>query len=540
MKKILMIFLSIMLFTILAGCDAIFGNDDDVIIIDDSKTQLYIGNFDGGLGHAWLRAVADKFEEENEQVQIIINNEKDLFSDANLLINMPNYNNDIYFINAMTYNNYVAQNRLADITDVVSEVLEGEDQSILDKMNPTLKEYYKTNDNKYFAVPFFDSIFGTIYDVDLFEEEGFYFNTDGELIALGSSNTELSAGPNGVKGDFDDGLPATFSEWKILVDTIDRFGYIPYAWNGTYEYYRHRFLASIWASYEGKENFDINYSFDGEYTFPGDSNPTQINIENGYLLQQQPGKKYALDYAEYIIKEGLYYRSGFDSINTHTMAQQDYLLSATFGDRIAMLLEGTWWENEARPFFDRMETQYGAEYGYGQRKFGFMPTPKSDDGLSAPGTTLISSTGNSVVTINRLTPNLDIAKEFLKFAHKEESLRTFTRMTGNVRPYNYSITEQDRQEMTYYSNMMYDMYTSEDTQISYITLFYHKAFVEKSSFLGSNWLWKSTIDGHQYTEPFYTISQNASLTSEKLFKGLSTTFSKEVWDAQMSVYYNAG
>lgn len=537
-KHIFLTLVTLVGIAVLSSCGNKFIRDTGETI-DKTKTQLYIGNFDGGLGHDWLETVAALYEEKNPTIQIIINNEKDMYSDSNLYINMPNYINDIYFLNGITYSNYVAKGLIADITDVVKGTIEGENESIYDKMNPTLRDYYETDDGKFYAVPFFDSIFGAVYDVDLFEEEGFYFNSDGNLICYDPNNTELSAGPNGISGDYDDGLPATFSQWKELVDTIKSFGYTPYSWNGTYDYYRLRYLTAIWADYEGKANFDLNFSFNGEYTLPSDEEPTTINIKNAYLLQKQPGKKYALDFAEYIIKNGLYDRNSFDTVNTHLMAQETYLFSAVNPNtnRIAMLLEGGWWENEARSFFNTMAKTYGQEYGFGQRRFGFMPTPKADDGSSAEGTTLISSTGNSVVVINAKTNVLDIAKDFLEFAHSDEALRIFTRMTGSVRPYDYEMTEEDFAQMTYYAKNMFEIYHNPTTQISYVSLYYHKAFVEQASFLGSKWWWNATISGKSLAEPFYEFSQNKNLTAEAYFQGLQTTYSKNAWDQKMSEYY---
>ncbi|HHX79460.1 MAG TPA: hypothetical protein GX692_00120 [Acholeplasmataceae bacterium] len=532
--KPIFVFLVTALSLAVSGCKFDRGQIDD---IDPSKTQLYVGNYDGGLGDEWLRAVADKYEEENEDIQIIIVNEKDLFSDANLLTNMPNYSNDIYFINAITYRNFVAQNRLADITDIVNSKVDGEELTIKEKMNDTLAAYYETDDNKFYAVPFFDSLFGVVYDVDLFESEGFYYNTDGNLIAFDSNNTTLSSGPNGISGDYDDGLPATFSEWKHLVTELSNSGITPFIWTGQYEYYRLRYITSIWADYEGKENFDINFKLSGDYTFKGDSSPTKITIENAYLLQKQYGKEYALDYAEFIIKNRLYSNSSFNTTNTHTMAQQEFLLSAVTNNRIAMILEGGWWENEAKPFFNAMEKKYGEDYGFGNRRFGFMPTPKADGGTSDPATTLISSTGNSVVCINAKTTVLDIAKDFLKFAHSEESLRTFSRYTGSVRPYQYTLTEEDLAEMTYYAKNMYQLYTDENTKISYISLYYHDAFFEEASFFGTAWLWRSTINKLIYNEPFYEFSQDSTLTASKYAQGLETTYSKSNWDNRLSKYF---
>ena len=507
--------------------------------IDPNKTQLYIGLYDGDLGGAWLDEVIAKYTAKNPDIQVIVNPEKDLYNDGNLLINMPSYSNDIYFLNGNTYSNYIAQGRLLEITDAVTTKIDGENETIEDKMLDSVKKFYKLSDGKYYAVPFFDAIFGTVYDVDLFEEEGFYFNTDGELLC-DSDNTTLSAGPNGISGDYDDGLPVTMSQWKEMLDVMSISGITPYTWTGMYTYYRQRFLTSIWADYEGKENFDLNLSLDGSYTFAGDDTPTTITTENGYLLQNQRGKQYALEMAKYIVENNYYTSDAFDSVNTHSMAQQSYLLSAKNAStkRVAMILEGGWWESGAKEFFKTMSDRYGEKWGYGQRRFGFMPTPKADDGSSAEGTTLISSTGNSFVCISAQTQQAELAKDFLKFVHSDESLRTFSRVTGSVRPYDYDLTEDDKKVMTHYSKMMFEIYHAETTKICHISLFENDIFVKESSYLGNtNWFWGANINNSVYTDPFYEFSQDASLTPEKYANGMKAKYSKESWELNLSKYF---
>lgn len=520
----------------LAGCRDLFKRGVEQVI-DKNKTQLYIGNYNGGLGFDWLRQVADAFEAVNTDVQVVINNEKDLFSDANLFTNIKLYNNDMYFVNAITYANFVGADLLLDVTDVVNSKVEGENLTIKDKLNPTLRDYYETEDGKFYGLPFFDSLFGTVYDVDLFEQEGYYFNSNNELITYDKANSTLSAGPNGIVGDYDDGLPATYSQWETLMSELKSNGITPYIWTGQYEYYRQRFITAAWADYEGKSNFDLNFNLNGEYTFKGDTETTPITVENAYRLQEQYGKTYALNFAASIVKNRYYATESFNTTNSHTMAQQQFLLSVTGNNRIAMIFEGGWWENEAKPFFSTMEKKYGEEYGISERRFAFMPFPKADDGSSNPRTTVISSTGNSMVMINKSTQNAELAKAFFKFAHSDESLRTFTRVTGSVRPFAYNLTDSDLSEMTYYAKNMHELYMSETTDISYITLYNHPSMVEDKTFFGTNWLWKATISGSVLTEPFYEFSQNSNLTVEAYALGLRNSYTKAIWDSKMKGYY---
>ena len=552
MKKFATVMAGALLLTCAAGCGGggfRRGNENEY---DPTKTYLHIGNYNGGLGDAWLEEVAENYMELHDDVKIVINNDKDRFADATLQAQIDTYGNDVYFVNAITYSNFVAKGLAADITDVVTTDIDGEEKTIEEKLNATLRDYYdydkSESGKKFYAVPFHDSVFGTVYDVDLFEglvdgrQEGdvLYFNTNGKLICDDPSNTTKSAGPNGQTGDYDDGLPATYSQWKTLVDTMDDLSITPYMWTAEYPYYRYRWLTSIWADYEGKKDFDINMSFDGEYTFDGDSEPTEITVENAYLLQKQQGKKYALDYAEYIISNGLYSANPFATTNTHVEAQKTYLRSVvdTSIQRIGMIMEGAWWENEAKDYFGTMASRYGNSYAYGTRRFGFMPTPKSDDGKSDTGTTLISSTANSAVFIHAKTQVMDLAKDFLKFAHSDESLRTFTRVTGGIRPFDYELTEDDENKMSYFAKNVWEIYHDEATEISYVTIYNHDCFVEQSSYLGDNWWWNTTVGGAQYEDAFKNMWQDSTLNAENWFEGLQVTYSKTAWESKMAKYFN--
>lgn len=316
----------------------------------------------------------------------------------------------------------------------------------------------------------------------------------------------------------------------------------PYIWTGEYDYYRKRYMASLWADYEGKEAFDINQSFSGEYTFPGDVSPTKIDISNAYRLQEQPGKQYALEMAHFIVHENMYVKSSFDGVNTHTMAQNRYLLGAASAnvETVAMILEGAWWENEARDYFRTLASQYGSEYAFGTRRFGFMPAPKADESKVGEPMTMISSTGNSVVCMAAGVEGeaLEIATAFLKYVHSDEALRTFTRMTGSIRPYDYEITDTDEREMSYFSRQMWALYHADDANICYVSL---NNGITNDNYLGVgnvNFWWGSSVGGKLYTDPMYEFSQNSGLTAEQYFAGLRANFSEANWQRNMSQWIN--
>ena len=551
MKKCIAILAAVVTMFSVSGCGG-FRRGTGTEQLDPNRDWIYVGNYNGGLGSAWLQAVIDEFMAENPTWGVWIDNDKDLYNDGTLYDNIATNRQALYFVNGITYQNYVAGGKLAEITDIVTENLPGEEESIEDKMNDTLRDYYKTGGGQYYAVPFFDAPFGTVYDVDLFEEEYLYFDEAGRMIcdvdtyfdASGNLTQPLdelkSAGPDGdITTTFDNGLPATYDQWTKLLQTMQSFGITPYIWTGEYVYYRYRYLASIWADYEGKEAFDLNSSFAGYYTFPGDSEPTKIELSNGYRLQEQPGKKYALDMGHYIIQNGYYAGTSFDGTNTHTMAQNRFLLSAETGSRIGMILEGAWWENEAKDYFATMAREYDEKYAFGTRRFGYMPVPKSDvTKVGVEPMTMISSTGNSVVCMNANVSDKDreIATAFLKFVHSDEALRTFTRYTGAIRPYEYELNDTDRAEMSYFALQMWDLYHAEDAQICYVTL-NDPIFSQASTYLGadgSRFWWQSKVGNQTYVDALYEFSENSNLTAEQYWEGQKTYYSESSWKSNLS------
>ena len=80
--------------------------------IDETKTQLYIGNFDGGFGDEWLSVLGDRFEELHANdsyedgklgVEIIVDPGTDNYTDTTIVSTMPSNRQDIYFTQNVTY-----------------------------------------------------------------------------------------------------------------------------------------------------------------------------------------------------------------------------------------------------------------------------------------------------------------------------------------------------------------------------------------------------------------------------------------------------
>ena len=519
------------------------------IVIDKTKTQLYVGNYDGGAGHEWLNIAIDGFEEEYKSesfekgktgVQVLPRNLKDEFMGTLLLENIADGKEDIVITGTISYADFVAADVLLDITDVVTA---GGENSAEKRMNESMRRTFDMgteSQSKYYGVPTLASLSGIVYDVDLFEDEKLYFgegSTASRPVWTGAENK--SAGMDGEKGTYDDGLPETWEQLKVLMTRMVTKNITPFTWSGMYDTYRQRFMNYIWASYEGADDFLLNYSFSGT-----DSDSGDIDYSNGYLLQKQNGKYAALKVAEYIVKNStLYSENAMKTSQSHYQAQTEYLTSVEKEKRIAMLLEGTWWENESRGTFDGM-IKYSPDYAYGVRRFGYMPFPRFIGSAGIPDTdqsktTLLCDAGSGAVIAKKNVDHPELVKKFIAYLLRTDTQAMFTATTGLPMPYSYSLTEDQYASMTNYARTIWDLVTSEDAELVY-PVYDTPIRIENTTFF-SNWDWGANVTinkvNQTVNEPMMTFYSYPTITAEDYFSGLSRNFSSAKWQ-ELANYFN--
>lgn len=421
--------------------------------VDESKTQLYVGYFNGGIGLNWLTEAKRLFEEIHPEIQIMIDTGKDEYASDLLMSNIKTNRQDIYLTDGIDYYKYVSKGGLlADLTEATTTPLTefGEDKSIADKMNVSLNEFFKTNDGKYYAVPYYQSYHHIIYDVDLFDQYNLWFKDGGGFVS--STSDKKSAGQDGEYDTWDDGLPVTYSDFFAMMDRMVARGITPITWSGaTADAYLPNFMASLIADYEG-DQYHTNWSYDGEIdvitnhdftesaakTFSlNTSDYTTVTVTSDNFqdyMHSTVGKYYAAKFAKDLCSNAQY--RTYNYAESHTAVQRSFLMSNMEGvdTPIAMLIEGGWWMNEATSVFDEMEV-YSEKYAKENRRFGVMPLPKADDGSSAEGHTVSPFSGQSAVFISENSTKKDIAIEFYRFLHTEQCLKVFTQMSGVLRPY---------------------------------------------------------------------------------------------------------
>lgn len=452
----------------LTGCKR-GGDAED---IDSNKTQLYVGYYYSGLGKEWIQQAKSIFEEKyadtsfekgKKGVQIVLDLDKAGLNGGDLLNTIKSKRDSVFFIENGDYYKFADSENLtvADITDVVTSKVDSEDVTIEDKLDEKSKVYYNlgTEDApQYYALPYYEGILGINYNIDLFEKKNWYFasgkcaddvdldTVDLNSLFVTSTEDKKSAGPDGIEGTSDDGLPATYKDFEALLIRIKTSGsFIPLAWSGNYLTYLVEFMNTLWADAEGPDQFNLNWSLSGTATDLIEANngqitklgPTEVSGNTGWKLHQQEGKLHALEFAKLCVSDsGYYHPDSFSSSLTHTDVQRQFVNGTGSGSQIAMLIDGNWWEVEATSWFDENEASENSKQN---RRFGFMPIPKvSKDKIGEPQTRI--TLNNSMVFINANTSEeiMPVAKEFLKFCHSDEVLNIFTQTTSMMRPMNYT------------------------------------------------------------------------------------------------------
>lgn len=523
--------------------------------INENATQLEVATFNGALGDEWLYALKARFEKAYENVsfetgkmgvQVSIDTDKK-YAGGSLVSTITSDDADVYFTEEVNYYDFVlgaqGNSYLKDISEIVTGNIPGEEKSIEDKMNSTAASYFKTN-GKYYAIPFYESYSGITYDIDLFQSKGFYLKGDAangyEALKLGGAyqfvgegqfvdgkTTQiLSYGPDGEYGTSDDGLPATYTEFFAMMDYMKGKEVIPFVWSGNFPGYFSSFLTAMWADHEGETGVINSITLDGvteELVDLSTGTPyfyTQENIttENGYLMAKQEGKYYALQFADKILSSSEYYYSlSTNESFTHTQAQDEFIASVPSPNKkpIAMLIEGTFWFNEASSSFASYAKKYGSQYGE-NRNLGFMPLPKATN--SDFGDASFLSIKNTACMVNALTDvPMDALKAFIQFAHTDYSLSEFTSLVNLPRGFSYEMDSEHT--MTAFAKSVYDLHAKSEIIFPYSSSEIFRKNV--NVFHMETGIWNSKIDTN-YIYPLNAMKAGSDKTPEDYFSGLST------------------
>ena len=552
MKKLFVLCLCVLSGVLLTSCDRDKTQVPGGEAIDYDRTQLYVTNYDGGIGTEWLYAVKKEYEARNvdvsweegkKGVQIIVDPVKD--NGYQMINTFDGSGIDVMFNQNIRYNSWVVKDLFLDITDVVESTCEGEEITIEDKLYDSQKDFLKKN-GKYFALPHYTGFSGVIYNIDLFEKKGFYFSKDIDngndgFIVKGE---EKSCGPDGVYGTSDDGLPSSHEELFKLCDYMVSRGVTPFVWTGQYtvDYYT-GLLNALYRSYEGKDDVMLNYTYNsGDKTTEiitdivnGQlvTENVKITPENGYLLKQQTGRYYAVKFFSDLLSNNSYYHpySIGNLTFSHTDAQEYYYESELKNEPIAFLVEGQWWENEAKTSgaISRASNKYGVTAD--QRNFGFLPIPSKITGRVEEGegnATVLQDGINAFAGINADIAEfkVDLAKDFLKFCYSDSMLELFTKTSSMTKALKYDISDDAFNSLTPFAQSVWEMKAKSDIIFPYSSSEFFNA--NQTNLTVNEWV--STVD-NAYEHMLVHFKNKKD--PNKIFLGGFIT--KETW---MSTYFS--
>lgn len=542
------------------GGNSTIGGENELPSEVKNPFTLNVFNFNGGYGSEWIRAVEARYEKEKAGKKFTVNGVEYDGVDVNIdpvkktlgeMASSYNFStNHIYFHEDVWYMNYLRQgNMFADMTEALTTENPYEPgKTLLSKLSKEQQDFYNI-DGKYYGIPHYAGYVGINYNIDLFNEYGFWLkdgysydgNTNNLAKCFTKNDSEKTAGPDGQKGTDDDGLPTTYNEFFILCGYVKQRSLFPLTWD-----YRNRgiylnwFTQSLVASYEGAEQMTLNYTFDGtaKNLVSVDDNgniknlgDTVITTENGYELAKQAGKYYGLTFIEEIIENGWYQAK--DGM-TNTDAQRLFISENKDGQS-AMLIDGVWWENESASIFAQMERLDGISRK--DRNFGFMPFPAATEEEAAKRAENYKNGEKAYTLLDTHTSLCFIGKgidedarkiaiDFIQFAYTDESLVEFSNITDTTKALNYTISAEDKAKMSSYGRSIITL--QEKSEI--VHSFSKSTFWQnnETTLADYNYVFNATVGGNTAFIPMDSFA--AGKSAKEYFDGYYTYRKNTLWN----------
>ncbi|MCQ3035227.1 MAG: hypothetical protein MJ248_03325 [Bacilli bacterium] len=524
--------------------------------IDTTKTQIKVGTFNGGFGMDWLNEAKARFEEKyattsfeegKTGVQVLVYGNKSDYTGTSL--SGRALDKDIYFTEMVDILSFINAGKIADITDIVKEdlgnITDGAEagKTIEGKLDPAFKSYFTQVDGNYYALPFYDGVYGIVCDVDYFSKNQWMFDEDGDFCSEKFAN----AGLDGIKGTYDDGLPRNVNEWQQLCAKIKDSGVIPFCYYGAdAESYVNEAAKSIWTTVEGKEKFNTSLSFRGELDLVKpetiniaktndpetgaeltngtyETEKVQITDANLYEVQRTPGKLEMFRFIDEVVLGAGNYKK---NKSTFLDMQRNFIETPEYADaendRYAMTFDGAWWQNEAKDVFQTLEN--AGRKGAMERRFVFMPVP-TQNGIKDQ---VIMSANESFAFVNKNAEHLDLAKLLFQFLHTDNEMQLFTKSTATSRALNYSIPESwlEGNDLSYFTKSMIYLKNHSEFVYPYSANPIVGKNYSKFDFRGE-WPFSSTIHGTNTKSPFVYLRDNQTDDAVDYFKGSLAYFNTD-------------
>ena len=542
--------------------------------IDDTKSQLSVLNYNGGVGTDWLYQTAADFEEQYVNtsfeegklgVQVHITPTKDT-----LITSIEGLPEDVYFTESTYFNNFAINGEVLDISDIVTSSLSdvsggAETVSIESKLYPEQKAALTAFDGNYYALPHYEGIGGAIYDARVFTRESLYMKAaqdgswNGEWT---NTDSEKTVGPDGVRGTFDDGMPSSYEELDRLFERMLQVGITPFVWAGGYAATYTMWLSNAaWVAYDGKDKsmlainfgsgegegvaFDMVTGFSGQdsggYPVPQTTSAT-ITPATAYNISQSVGRYYATRLSHQIFSDSRMYSDRISGATSHLDAQKYFIDSDLEEDSspIGMLIEGIWWYGEAVSARQNSEARHpetGVNRDFRWFIFPRQATGSVKEGEGTRNTVIGQAMGYGFISADVAdTPwKEELAKTFLKFCYTDQAIQDFNIISGVPKAVQYTLPEERLSELNNFALNSYEVYTGSDIVRAISD---HPIFVNnQAAFEGLyNW-WRSRPKGGSSTYPYTAFKSNNPVSAKDFFEGILTNTSESTWSTSYGRWF---
>jgi len=544
---------------------------------ESDATVINVANFGGGVGREWLDNAIARFQDKVKDTEYETGKkgvEFEITSATNVNYGDIKTSGDhLYFVQPTDSVRLKAQQGLfLDVTDIVTEKLEGEDVSIEDKIVEDYRYAFQASDGKYYSLPHYELYAAVSYDIDMFKKYGIYLadGTNGEkytcsliqkdVYFVGGTNATKTCGNDGEYGTADDGLPTSLFELVALCDYMkENAGITPFVVSGSHIDYTAHLLDALWAAMAGYEARASIYSFDGtvetvtgfsetENLFPGVSSikapitdTVEVSMATGYNAVNQASRYYAAAFLELAEKQGWIDRRSTQNSFTHKDAMRAFILNNE--TKVGMHIEGTYWYNEAKSYGLFSEYQ-AVNVTTENKKIGWMHMPTSlntpvTEGNGREETMIVNHTGYAVINGNLALKGgqegiIKACKDFLKFLYTDSELQEFTATTGVVKmAMNYEVGTSAMNKLADYQQSVMSLRNKNRVvrQLAENELIINN----KGAFTwGPSLGWKPQFDAmHNYAN--FIVAYRDGKTAQQCFE--LTGYTANGWSSRYSQYF---
>ena len=583
MKKFLtMLFVLIICLSVI-GCGSPSGgpgkNEDN-----SNKTIISVHIVNGGTGSQWLKDASKRFELAYED-EVFETDKKGVYIDitANqeaVIPTMSTSGTNMYFFLGHYDILTLAQkgDSVLNINDILNEkydMVNGQTLSILDKIYDADKESIKGADGNYYGLPYCTTASGLTYDVELFDKYNLYLaapeesnitvvaNKYGSINLIKNSAGKKSCGNDGKYGTDDDGLPTSLQEMLTLFGHMkNTYSIFPLTMAGGYTEYANYLVTELWTTLAGYDQQKALYTFDSQgidivdgYTdenlFTGIDYIKKPNIRNvpvteatGYLLYDSVYRYYAQAFIEACYKEGFFSKDATTTTVEHLPAQEDFVTNGIGAiPKMAMLIEGNWWYNEAEEK-QQILTSYYSNYLKTKRDFRWVSLPTSLNQTAKPvaegqpARRPVSSGGAGYMVVNQNisgnTALIRAIKKYVQFLYSDVELQNYTLATSMIRSsFKYELSNDNYAKLSTYGKSVYNFCKSAQM----IPLANNKTYLngrETFAMHPNMPVLTPTFGGVKYSSCFSAYKTGGKTTKE-VFE--ATQINEETW---LNVYYNKG